>query len=116
MQVRTDVDRVRRVNRTATFLHMLDLALLVHNKGGATSKLSFFIQDSVSLRDFALHVAKKREFDSDFLGKRCVGGRSINADAKYSDVFEVDLARVDTSLVSLKLFRSTTGEGQHIER
>jgi hypothetical protein len=95
---------------------MLDLALLVHDKGGATGKLSFLIQDSVSFRDFPLHVAKKRKFDSDFLGKRCVGGGSINADAKYGGVFEIDLARVDTRLVSLKFFRSTTGEGKHVER
>ena len=116
MQVRADVDRIRRVNRTATFLDMLDFALFVHDKGRAASKLSLVIQDPVSLRDFALHVAKKREFDSDFLGKRCVGWGSINANAKYRGVFEVDLARVDTSLVSLKFFRSTTGEGKHVER
>ena len=92
MQVRADIDRIRRVNRTAAFLDMLDLALLVHDKGGATGKLSFLIQDSVSFRDFALHVAKKWKFDSDFLGERCVGGGSINADAKYGGVFEIDLA------------------------
>lgn len=116
MQVRTDVDRVRRVNRTATFLDMLDLALLVHDKGGATGKLGFFIQDSVSLGNFALHVAEERKFHSDFLGKRRVGRGSINADAEYGGVFQVDLARVDTSLVSLKFFGSTTSEGKDVER
>ena len=115
MQVRTDVDRVRRVNRTAALLDVLDLALLVHYKRGATRKLRFFIQDSVRLRDFALHVAKKWELDPDFFRKRGIGGRGINADAKHSGVIEVDLARIDTRLVSLKFFRSTTSEGEHVE-
>jgi hypothetical protein len=95
---------------------MLYLALFVHDEGGATRKLSFLVQDSVSLCDFALHVAKEREFDSDLFCERGVGRGSINTDAKYGGVFEVDLARVDTSLVSLKFFRSTTGEGKHVER
>jgi hypothetical protein len=95
---------------------MLYLALLVHDKSRAARKLSFLIQNSVSLRNFARHVAKKREFDSDLLGERGVGRGSINADAKYCGVFEVDLARVDTRLVSLKFFGSSTGEGKHVER
>jgi hypothetical protein len=116
VQICADVNCVRRVNGTAAFLNMLYLALLVHDEGGATGKLRFLVQDSVSLRDFAFHVAKKREFDSDLLGECCVGGGSIDADAKYGGVVEVDLARVDTSLVSLKFFRSTTSEGKNVER
>ena len=84
---------------------MFYLALLIHDKGGATRKLSFRVQDSVRLRDFARHVAKKREFDTDLFGERGVGRGSINADAKHSGVFEVDLDGVDTRLVSLKFFR-----------
>ena len=116
MQVRTDVDRVRRVNRAATLLDMLNLALLVHDKGRAAGKLSLFIQDAVRLRDVALHVAQKREFHSDFLGKRAVGGRCINADAKDCGVVEVDLAGVDTRLVSLEFLRSATGKGKYVKR
>jgi len=115
MQVRADVDRVRRINRAVPFLDMLNLALLVHDKGGATSKLSFLIQDTVRLRDFTFHVTKKGKFDSDFLGECRVGRRGINADPEHSRVFEVDFARVDTRLVCLKLFRSTTGKGKNIE-
>jgi hypothetical protein len=92
VQVGADVDCVRRVNRTAAFLDMLNLALLVHDEGGATRELSFLIQYSVRLCDFPLHIAKKGEFDADLLGKRGVGRWGINADAKYGGVFEVDLA------------------------
>jgi len=116
VQVRADVDRVGRVNRAATLLHVLDFALLVHDEGGAAGKLSLFIQDAIRLRDVALHVAQEREFDSYFLGKRGVGRRSINTDAEDGGVVEVDLARIDTRLVSLEFLRSTTGEGQYVER
>jgi hypothetical protein len=84
--------------------------LLVHDKSRATRKLSFLIQNSVSLRNFARHVAKQREFDSDLFAECGVRRGSVNADAKYGGVLEVDLAGVDTRLVSLKFFRSTTGE------
>jgi hypothetical protein len=116
MEIRADVYRVGRVNGAATLLDMLNLAVLVHDKGGAAGKLSVFVQDTVCLGDFALHVAQEREFHADFLGKRVVGRGSINADAKYRGVIEVDLAGVDTRLVSLKLLRSTTGEGEYVKR
>ena len=115
MQLGADVDRIGRVDCTIAFLDVLDLALLVHHKRGAAGKLHLFIQDAVFLGDLARHVAKQGEFDSDFFGKRLIGRRSINADSKNRRIFEVNLARVDTSLVSLKLFRSATSESKDIE-
>jgi len=71
---------------------MLYPAFLVHDKGSAPGKLSVLIQNPVCLRDISLHVAKKREFNSDLLRERGVGRRGINADAEYSRIFEIDLA------------------------
>ena len=116
MQAGADVDRVCWVNRTIAFLHVLDLALFVHNKSGAARKLGLLIQNPICFGDLARHVAKKRKLDSDFFGESGVGGRSIDADAKYRGILEVDLARIDTSLVCLKFFRSAAGEGKHVER
>ena len=116
VQAGTDVDRVRRINRAVAFLYVLDLALLVDDKRGAVGKLKLVVQDAVVFRDLPRHVAQKREFDSDFLGERFVGRRSVNTDAQDLGVFQIDLARVDTRLVSLKFFRSTTGEGKNVER
>jgi hypothetical protein len=115
VQAGANVDRIRWVNRTITFLHVLDLALLVHNKGGATSKLGLLIEDPVCFRNLTGHVTEKRKFHSDFFGERGVGRRSINADAEHRGVLGVDLARVNTSLVCLQFFGSTTGEGKHVE-
>jgi hypothetical protein len=116
VQVGADVDRVRRVNRTVAFLYVLDLALLVHDKRGAAGKLRLLVQDAILLRHLPCHVAQKWKFDSDFFGERGVGRGSVNADTQDGCVFEVDLARVDTRLVCLKFFRSTTGEGKNVER
>jgi hypothetical protein len=116
VQVGADVDRVRRVNRTVAFLYMLDLALLVHDKRSAARKLRLLVQDAVLLRDLPCHVAQEWKFDPDFLGERSVRRRSVNADTQDGGVFQVDLARVDTRLVCLKFFRSTSGEGKNVER
>jgi hypothetical protein len=116
MQLGADVDRVRRVNRPVAFLNVLDLALLVHDEGGAIGKLKLVIQDAVFLRDLPRHVAQKRKCDPDLFGECGVGGKSVDADAKNSGLLKVDLAGIDTRLVGLQLFRSTTGEGKHVER
>jgi hypothetical protein len=94
---------------------MLDLALLVHDKRGAAGKLHLLIQDAVFLGNLACHVAQQREFDPDFFSECLVGRGSVNADAQYGGVFKVDLAGIDTRLVRLKFFRSTTGESKDVE-
>jgi hypothetical protein len=115
VQLGANVDRTRRINRAVAFLDVLNLSLLVHDKRGAVGELHLIIQDPVFLRDLARHVTEQRKFDSDFLFERRVGRRSVNADPENRGVLQVDLSRVDTSLVSLKLFRSTTGKGKHVE-
>jgi hypothetical protein len=86
VQIRADVDRIRRINRTAAFLNVLYLALLVNDEGRAARKLSFLVEDSVRLRDLALHIAQEGEFDSDFLGESGVRRRSVDADAENRSV------------------------------
>jgi hypothetical protein len=115
MQVRTDVDGVRGIDCAVAFLYVLDLALLVDDKGGAIGKLKLVVQDAVFFGDLPGHVAQEREFHPDFFSEGGVGRGSINTDAEDGGVFEVDLARVDTRLVCLKFFRSTTGEGKNVE-
>jgi len=111
-----DVDGVGRIDRAVAFLDVLDLALLVDDKRGAVGKLKLVVQDAVFLRHLPRHVAQQRKFHSDFFGERLVGGRSVNADAKDFCIFQIDLARIDTRLVSLQLFRSAARKGQNVER
>src|SRR5216684_6192554 len=58
-QVRTEVNRVCRVDRTTAFLDVLNLSLLVHDESGAVRKLGFIIEDAIGLRHFSLHVTEK---------------------------------------------------------
>lgn len=116
MQASADVDRVRRINRAVAFLYVLDLALFVDDKRGAIGKLKLVVEDAVLFRDLPRHVAQEREFDPDLFCESFVGRRSVNADAQDLGVFQIDLARVDTRLVSLQFFRSATGEGKNVER
>jgi hypothetical protein len=116
VQAGADVDRVGWVDRAVAFLYVLDLALFVDDKRGAVRKLKLVVQDAVLFRDLPRHVAQKRKFDPDFFRECFVRRRRINADSQDLRVFQIDLARVDTSLVSLQFFRSTTGEGKNVER
>jgi hypothetical protein len=95
---------------------VLNLALLVHDESGTVRELGFIVEDAIGLRHFALHVTKKGKLDTNFFGEGAVGWRSVNADAQNCRVIQVDLACVDTSLVSLEFLGSTTGKGKDIER
>jgi len=95
---------------------VLNLSLLVHDESGTVCELGFIVEDAIGLRHFALHVTEKGKLDTNFLGEGAVGGRRVNADAQNCRVIEVDLACVDTSLVSLKFLGSTTGKGKDVER
>jgi hypothetical protein len=116
VQLRTDVDCARRIDCTITFFDVLDLAFFIHHERGAVRKLELVVQDAVFLGDLARHVAEQREFHANFFGKCLVRRGSVDADAKYRGVVEVDLTGVDTSLVCLKFFRSTASKRKHVER
>jgi len=106
-----DIDGVGRIDGAVAFLDVLDLSLFVDDKRGAVRKLKLVVQDAVLFRDLPGHIAQQRKFHADFFGEGLVGGGSVNADAEDFGVFQVDLARIDTRLVSLKFLRSAASEG-----
>jgi hypothetical protein len=111
LQICTEVDGIGRINSAAAFLNVLNPTLLIHHKRCAVGKLSFIIQNTVRFGDLALHVAQEREFHAKLFGEFGIGRNGIDADAQNCGVVKIDFARVDTSLVSLQLFGSTSGEG-----
>ena len=115
VQLGANIDRVCRIDCAVAFLDVLDLSFFIDDERGAIGKLKLIIQDAVLLGDLARHIAEKRKCDSDLFGECGVGGKSVDADSEYGGVLEVDLTRVDTRLVCLQLFRSTTGESKHVE-
>lgn len=92
MQRRADIDRIRWIDCPATFLNVLNLAFLVHDEGRAAGELGLFVENSVSFRNFSLHVTEERELHPDFLGECCIRGGGIDADAKHGRVIEIDFA------------------------
>lgn len=115
MQIGANVDRVGRIDGAVAFLNVLYFPLLIDHEGCPAGELGLFVEDSISLRDFPLHVAQQGKFDSDLFREGGVGRWSVDADAKDFGVIQVDLSRVDTSLVSLKFLGSTGGESQNVE-
>src|SRR5437899_9680967 len=108
LQIGAQIDRVGRFDGSAAFGDLLNAALLIQDEGGAIGKLGFVIEDAVLLEDLALHVTQQRELHADLVGEFGVRGNGVDADADHRRVVEVDLAGVDTSLVSLEFLRSTT--------
>ena len=116
LQIGAQIDRIGRIDGPAAFGDLLNTALLIDDEGRAIGKLGFVIEDAVLLEDFTLHVTQQREFHADLIGEFGVGRNGVDADAQHRRIIEVDLASVDTSLVSLEFLRSTTGEGENEER
>ncbi len=111
------------IDGVITFFDKLDDALLVDDDVGTQSPLVAFVilcgvvgfEDSVRLEHLAVHVAEEREGNADLLGEGGVGGGTIHADAEDFRIRGVNLTGGDSSLDRLKLLRSTTGEGQHVD-
>jgi hypothetical protein len=110
-QVRAHIDGIGRINGATAFLYVLDLALLVHDKGGAVGKLGVVVQHAIGFSDLTLHIAEQREFYANLFRECGVRGYCVNADAEDFGVVQIDFPGVDTSLVSLQFLRSATGEG-----
>jgi len=102
------------INRILARLDVLDHAVLVNHERGTVGETMFLIQNAVGLRNGSLKVAQKGEIDVFLLGKGAVGGRAVDADAQ--NLGSILLEFGDISLIRLQLLRSTTGEGEYIER
>jgi hypothetical protein len=111
------------IDGAVAFFDKLDDALLVDDDVGAQSPLVAFVifrrvvglEDAVGLEHLAVHVAEEGKGDADLLGEGGVGGRTIYANTEDFRIRGVDFTGGDSSLDRLKLFRSTTGEGQHVD-
>jgi hypothetical protein len=81
-------DGIVWIDGAGLFFDGLDDTFLVDNKRSALRPIIFFFldvvhfQNTVLLEDFAIHVAKQRERDTDFLRKSVVGGGTIDANSK----------------------------------
>jgi hypothetical protein len=121
VQAGADLDGAAGIHGAIALLNVLDFSFLVDDEGGALSQLRgragdvVGAEDVVGDHDLAVHVAQEGKLDANLLGVCTIGGRTVNADSKNLGVALVDLSFVDTILVSLKLFGSTTGEGQDVE-
>jgi len=74
------------------------------------------LQDSVAREHLAVHIAEEGEFDADLFRESRVRSGTIHAYAENFRVVRVQLAGVDSRLDRLELLRSTTGEGQDVDR
>ena len=87
-KLRANGDGIVWIDGAGLFFDGLDDAFLVDNKRSALRPIIFFFldvvhfQNTVFLEDFAIHVAKQRERDTDFLRKSVVGGGTIDANSQ----------------------------------
>jgi hypothetical protein len=116
----TDGEGVVGIDSAVALLDVLDDAILVNDDIGALGPLIGLalnvagFQNPVGGQHFFVHVAEQWEFDADLFGKGGVGRGRIDADAINCRVVEINLARVDSRLDRLELFRSTLGESKDI--
>src|SRR5712664_376308 len=112
-------DRIVWIDGAGLFFDGLDDTFLVDNKSSALRPIIFFFldvvhfQNTVLFQHFAIHVAKQGEGDPNFLRESVVGGGTIDANSKDDRVRCFELGHI--SLIGLKFFRSTFGEGENVE-
>src|SRR5260370_24350354 len=106
-----DGDGIVWIDGAGFFFDGMDDTFLVDNKRSALCPVIFFFldvvhfQNTVLLEDFAIHVAKQREGDTDFLRKSVIGGGTIDANSKDYCLRCFELGPI--SLIGLKVFLST---------
>jgi hypothetical protein len=92
VQPGADGDGPVGIHGALAFLHVLDQAFLVDDKSGAVGELHLFVEDSVVLGDFAVHVAEKRIGETELLGEFAVRGRAVDADPENLRFVGVDFS------------------------
>src|SRR6266852_1284411 len=118
-KLRAHGDGIVWIDGAGLFFHRLDDAFFVDDESSALRPIIFFFLDVVHFEDavlfqhFAVHVAEQRKGDSDFLRESVVGGGTVDADAENNGVGSFELGHI--SLIGLKFFRSTLGEGQNVK-
>jgi hypothetical protein len=105
--------RARRVNSRSTLLDVADDSLFVYDEGGAAADEARLVEDAIGLDHLALDVAEQRECHSDVFLEPLVGSKTVNADTYDLSIRLLEFGYI--SLIRLQLFRSTSGEGEHIE-
>jgi len=90
-----------------------DDPVFVNYESRAAADETSFVEDAVSFDHLALDVAEQRESYFDVFLESLVGCVAVNADAYNLCVRFFEFGEI--SLIRLQLFRSTAGEGEHVE-
>jgi hypothetical protein len=120
MQVRANGERIVRIDGAVTFLDVLDDAVFINHDVRALRPLIGFalhvvsLQNAVVLEHLFVHIAEERKLDVDLLGKCGICRGRIHTYTENDCIVRIDFTGCESSLDRLKLFRSTTGEGEHI--
>jgi hypothetical protein len=118
-QAGADGECVVGIYGTLVEFDVLDFPFFVDDDGGAPRPLKIvtlhviFLQDAIFGEGLAIHIAQERHGDADLFGEGGVGGGTVDADTEDDGVAGFELGLI--SLIGLKFFRSTTGEGQDVE-
>ena len=95
-------------------INVPDHSLLVDDKGGAMRHGKFLVQDSVLGCGLAGEITKQGKGHAQLVGVSLVGESAVNTDSQNYGAGLLKFG--DISLIRLKLFGSTTGEGQNVKR
>ena len=102
-----------RIDRTAAFFDVGDLAVLVDHEGGAAGNAQLGNQDAILLGDLTHVVAEKGVVGVELFFPMSQGRREIGTDREDLSIILIKIS--DTRLVRGEFLRSTTGEGGHEE-
>jgi len=102
------------IDCNVSFVNVPDDAFLVDQESGAISEPLLFVKDAIVLYDSAFEIAEYRKSNSNLFCEFAVGGNAVDTHSKNLSFITFEFG--DISLIRLQFLRSTTGEGQHINR
>ena len=103
----------RGINRHISFINVLNDAVFVYDKCGSIAEALLFIKNAVVFHHSSFEITEQWKRNADVLRETPVGRNAVDADAENLSIGSFEFG--DISLIRLQFFRSTTGEGQHIE-
>jgi hypothetical protein len=92
---------------------MADDPVFVYDESGTAANEPLLVEDAVSLDHLSLDIAEQWECHPYVFLEAVVSRVAVNADADDLCVRFFEFGNI--SLIRLQLFRSTAGEGEHIE-
>src|SRR5262245_25553431 len=110
----TRFDSGARIDGDVSFVNVPDDTFFIDHEGGTISKALLFVEATIILHHSAFEITEQWKRNSKLFCEFAVGGDTVYTHSENLSVGGFELS--DISLIRFQFLRSTTGEGEHVDR